>query len=128
MNSGPRRKSFMERASVVIDPGDPSCRMLKVYIAKVFAELDARPRKLLLTLDVRNDRKAVFTVDYEKGEPVFAVDGVDSVRASFRGRYLAEHDVPLKLPVSKVSKFVLTPTSGNRIKVRKANLIERIFG
>ncbi len=118
----------MERVSVVMDPGDPSCRMLKVCIAKVFAELDARPRRLLLTLDVRNDRKAAFTVGYDRGEPVFAVDGIDSVRASFRGRYLAEHDVPLRLPVDKVSRFVLTPTSGNRIKVRRANLIERIFG
>ena len=100
MNSGPKRKSFMERASVVIDPGDPSCRMLKVYIAKVFAELDARPRKLLLTLDVRNDRKAVFTVDYEKGEPVFAVDGGDSVRASFRAvMYAALESIAEKLSI-----------------------------
>lgn len=118
----------MERASVVIDRKDPSCRMLKLYMAKVFAELDARARELLLSIDVRNDCGALFTIDYEKGEPVFAVEGVDSVSASFRGRYLAEHQVPLRLPTDKVSKFVLTPTSGNRIKVRKANIFERIFG
>lgn len=118
----------MERVSVVIDKAEPSCEALRGYMAEVFAALDERPRKLLLTIDVRNDAGKRFTVDYQAGEPVFKAEGQKDAKASFRGRYLCEHRVPLDLPVAGKARFVLVPTGGNRVKVRQANFFERIFG
>ena len=82
---------------------------LKDQLAAVFADLDANPRPLVLPV------QSSFTVDYEAGEPVFVADG-ERVRASFRGRWLPEHPVPLSLRPGAELKFL--PTSGNRVKVR----------
>ena len=78
--------------------------------AAVLSELDASPREVSFEV-----RAPGAVLDYDRGEPVFVVDG-RAVRAKFRGRWLAEHDVPLELGGKKV--FRLIPTSGNRVKVR----------
>ena len=78
--------------------------------AAVLVDLDANPREVSFEV-----RAPGAVLGYERGEPVFSV-GEESVRASFRGRWLAEHDVPLTLGPKNV--FRLLPTSGNRVKVR----------
>ncbi len=118
----------MERARIVLDRLTPSCEALRGYYAELFASLDERPRKLLLGVDVRNKVSRSFAIDYECGEPVFVSNEDGKVKASFRNRYIAEHSVPFKLSDCAVAYFVLTPASGNRVKVRKANFVERIFG
>lgn len=117
----------MERVSVVIDSANPSCEALRGYMAEVFASLDERPRKLLMTIDARNGAGVRFTVDLVEGEPVFKAQGQIDAKASFRGRYLCEHRVPMVLPTGKTAKLVLVPAGGNRVKVRQANFFERIF-
>ena len=84
---------------------------LKDQFAAVFAEMDANPRQLKLTLaDVDG-----LSVDLVDGEPVF-IAAESRVKACFRKRWLAEHVVPLALRSDM--KLKLIPTSGNRVKVR----------
>jgi hypothetical protein len=84
---------------------------LRDQFAAVFAEMDARPRRLTLPLAGVEG----FAVDLVDGEPVFRA-GAEEARGRFRRRYLAEHDVPLRLRSGM--KLKLIPTSGNRVKVR----------
>lgn len=116
----------MERASITMDRREPSCEALRRYLAEIFASLDECPRRLLLILDVRNDAGVRFSIDFLRGE-LFLRAGAAGVSVPLRNRYIPEHPVPLELPVSGVEKFVMTPTSGNRVRVRRANLFERIF-
>lgn len=82
---------------------------LRDQFAAVFADLDANPRPLVLPV------RSAFAIDLEAGEPVFVADGC-RVRANYRGRWLAEHPVPLSVRPGMKLKF--QPTSGNRVKVR----------
>lgn len=84
---------------------------LKEQFAAVFVEMDAHPRLLKLTLEGVDG----MTLDLVDGEPVFS-DGATTAKASFRKRWLAEHEVPLALKSGL--KLKLVPTSGNRVKVR----------
>ena len=93
----------------------------KAFFAEVFARLDAVPKRLVVKL-----LKGGCTVDISMGEPRFtAADGA-CAQAAFRGRWLAEHAVPLTLLAGDRLTFV--PTTGNRVKVRRATVWERIFG
>ncbi|MGN0855544.1 MAG: hypothetical protein ACI4R9_08505 [Kiritimatiellia bacterium] len=89
----------------------PTPTELKAQFAAVFVEMDARPRPLKLTLAGVDG----MTLDLVDGEPVFS-DGAEQAKASFRRRWLAEHEVPLVLRSGM--KLRLLPTSGNRVKVR----------
>ncbi len=84
---------------------------LKNQFAAVFAEMDANPRPLKLTLTGVEG----FTIDLVDGEPVF-LTADERAEACFRRRWLAEHEVPLRLRSGM--KLKLLPTSGNRVKVR----------
>ncbi len=109
----------MEHAAVYLDRRDPHPAEFKAYMAQIFASLDACPRKLLLVIDARNEGNAKVSVDLVDGEIVFSVDGHRSVHASFRGRWLAEHPVPLVLRGGRV-RLLLEPASGNRVRIRLA--------
>lgn len=117
----------MERVSVTMPRREPSCEALRRYFAEVFASLDARPRRLLVALDVRNDAGVRFAIDFSRGELLLRSRGA-SLAVQLRNRYIPEHPVPLELPASGVAKFVMTPAGGNRVRVRLANFLERIFG
>lgn len=117
----------MERVSVTIDRSAPSCESLRKYLAEIFVSLDARPRRLMVTLDVRNDAGVRFFMDYSRGEVLFGAAGMESVAAPLRNRYIPEHPMPLALPVKGVARFVLVPTTGNRVRARLANFAERLF-
>lgn len=102
------------------------------FFAEVFAALDAKPRTVAVEIDFSEAYVAEPVVlDLEKGEPVFRQDGSDAAHGKFRGRWLAEHDVPLAMSL-KSTKFVLTPTDGSRVKVHAeplgwADCLERFF-
>ena len=118
---------MMDKIFIRCDPDDPSPSALKGYFAEVFAELDAHPSPVMLVLKAQNDRAARVSIAFQDGEPVFRIEGRKDVRADFRGRWLPEHPVPLYLPEYGRCKLVLTPTSGNRVKVRLATFWERLF-
>lgn len=117
----------MEHVKIVLDWDDPSPAALKGYFAEVFADLDAAPRQVMVLVKAYNDRHARVSIGFEDGEPVFRIEGRRNVRAQFRGRWLPEHPVPLTLPEYGYARLVLTPTDGNRIKVRTATFLERLF-
>ncbi|MBQ6139664.1 MAG: hypothetical protein IJI54_00125 [Kiritimatiellae bacterium] len=117
----------MEHVTVTIDRDDPSPVELKGYMAVLFASLDERPRPLLVKMDVRNDRRARVSIDLKDGEPVFCIEGQRPARADFRGRYIAEHKVPLVLPRFGTCRLVMEPVDDNRVKVRKATILDRLF-
>lgn len=116
----------MEHVTIRIDSDDPSPNELKGYFAEVFASLDADPRDLLVTVRTANDRGAAVSVSMSGGEPVFRIEGHAPVAASFRGRWLAEHPSPLVFSPYG-TRLVLSPTSGNRVTVRRPTLFERLF-
>ena len=91
-------------------PPELTCAALKAQFAEVFADLDACPRRVAFAVYAEG-----FTLDLPDGEPVFA-RGASAAPANFRGRWLAEHPVPLTL--RRKATFTLVPTTGNRVKVR----------
>ena len=117
----------MERLAIRIDRTDPDARALRGYFAEVFASLDAQPRRVELSVDAANDSRARVEIDCLGGDVVFRVEGRPEARTSFRGRWLAEHPVPLTFPASGRCHLILTPTTGNRVKVRCATVLERLF-
>ncbi len=116
----------MERVRIYLNREDPTPGEFKSCMAEVFASLDENPRRLLLFIDAGNEKGAEVSIDLTDGEPVFRVEGRRSAHASFRGRWLAEHPVPLVLRKGRV-RLVLEPTTGNRVRVRFPTLAERIF-
>ena len=115
----------MERATIRIDPADPSPKVLKAYFAEVFASLDENPRQLLLAIYTANERDAAFSISIVEGEPVFHLEGCPPERANFRGRWIALHPSPLMLAKSP-TRLVLSPTTGNRVFVRFPTFLERV--
>jgi len=88
------------------------------FFADVFAALDAAPRAVEAEIDFSETGVGeAVVIDLEKGEPVFCQPGAESFRCKFGGRWLAEHDVPMALSRGK-TRLCLTPTDGNRVKVR----------
>ena len=68
-------KGGMEHVTIRTDRDDPSPGELKGYFAEVFADLDANPRRLMVAVDVHNDRGALASIAFEDGEPVFRIEG-----------------------------------------------------
>ena len=116
----------MERVSVYLDSKNPMPAEFKAYMAQVFVSLDENPRRLLLSIDARNEKGAEVSIDLVDGEPVFAVAGRRSAKANFRGRWLAEHPVPFVLRNGR-ARLVLEPTTANRVRVRLPSLVERFI-
>ena len=86
-----------ERVTVRTVRDDPSPDELKAYFAQLFAAMDERPRRMFVRFDLRNCGGTSFSVDLEGGEPVFRTDDGREAKACFRGRWLADHPVPLRL-------------------------------
>lgn len=107
-----------ERVTIRIDPCDPSPEFLKHCFASVFASLDERPRPLAVDVYTESESQAEAVVTIVDGNPVFIVDGRGVDSADFRRRWIAEHPVPLVLRRDGAIRLLMTPTSGNRVKVR----------
>ncbi len=95
----------MEHVQIILPQPDRAA--LRDCIAEVFRSLDAHPRPLLLRLQLGAAGQVL--------------------AGPFPPRYIPEHPVPLKLSKRGRALLVLTPTTGNRVKVRLANLWERLF-
>ena len=117
-----------ERVTVRTVRDDPSPDELKAYFAQLFAAMDERPRRMFVRFDLRNCGGTSFSVDLEGGEPVFRTDDGREAKACFRGRWLADHPVPLRMSGTRVTALVMEPAGENRVRVRRPTLAERIFG
>ena len=81
------------------------------FFAAVFAEMDACPRRTGVRFTADGLEIGVIN-----GNPVFRLGG-QTLAADFRGRWLPEHPVPLKIEGDRPRKLYLVPTTGNRVKV-----------
>ena len=114
----------MDSATVYLADGRPVVRLMAESMARLFESLDASPRKVSVLFRVEKGAPAP-RIGFEKGEPVFFADGEKTVKARFRGRWIAEHPVPF--PVCDGSKLVFSPSGPRRVRVRRPTLAERIF-
>ena len=96
-------------------------RAFRGFFADVFARLDAVPKRSVVKL-----LEGGVTVDLVGGEPCFSAPDGTRAQANFRGRWIAEHPVPLVLHAGDRLTFV--PASGGRVKVRRSTVWERFFG
>ena len=109
-----------ERATVRIDPCDPSPGFLRDCFAAVFASLDERPRRLLVDVYAENESGAEVLMSFVDGNPVFMVEGRGLSAADFRRRWIAEHPVPLVFRAKGPTRLLMVPADANRVKVRRA--------
>ena len=110
----------MEQVTIRIEKDNPSPKKLMGYFAEVFAAMDERPRPLQVTIRAENEEGVDFELDLKKGEVILSARGKIAAHNTFRGRYLAEHPVPLTLSCVRPTCFIFEPTTGNRVKVRLA--------
>lgn len=116
-----------ERATVRIDPCDPSPDFLRDCFAAVFASLDERPRRLLVDVYAENEAGAEVLMSFVDGNPVFIIEGRGLSAADFRRRWIAEHPVPLVFRTEGPTRLVMTPVDANRVKVRRCLLQPHAF-
>ena len=116
----------MEQVTICIERDNPSPRKLVGYFAEVFAAMDEYPRQMQVEVRVENEEGLDFELDLEEGEIVVRCRGKTAARGKMRGRYLAEHPVPMVLRCAKATRFIFEPTTGNRVKVRLAR--RRLWG
>ena len=94
-------------------------QQVRDLFAEIFAELDARPRERAMRA------LAAFGVSIDCGEPVFSCSGTRA-GARLRGRWIAEHPVPLEVKPGEIVRF--EPAGGNRVKVRAGGALSRFRG
>ena len=111
------RRRNAERATIRIDPCDPSPEFLRDCFAAVFASLDERPRALEVDVYAECESFSEAAITIVDGNPVFLIDGRGVTCADFRRRWLAEHPVPLILKKKGPTRLRMLPTTGNRVKV-----------
>ena len=114
------RRRNAERATIRIDPCDPSPEFLRDCFAAVFASLDERPRVLAVDVYAECESLSEAAITIVDGNPVFIIDGRGVTCADFRRRWLPEHPVPLVLKRRGPTRLLMIPTPVNRLKVRLA--------
>ena len=115
-----------ERATIRIDPGDPSPEFLRRCFAAVFASLDERPRRLVVDVHAENELGADVLMSFVDGNPVFIVGDRGIAAADFRRRWIAEHPVPLVFGRRRPLRLFMAAVDANRVKVRKARFWDRL--
>lgn len=114
------------RVTIFLDPHTPSASALRGYFAEVLSSLDAAPRRLIVRIVTENDDSLPVSVRIEKGEPVFSVGEGKPARASFRGRWLAEHPSPMTFN-PRGDYLIFIPAGANRLKVRRPSPLCRLY-
>jgi len=116
-----------ERVEIYLKGAGHPALFFKDSFAQVFVELDARPRMLLVAVHAPRDVPRSCSIAVEAGEAVFKVEGGRPERSSFRGRYLAEHPSPLRIPAGGVLRLWFVPATANRVKVRRASMLSIVL-
>ncbi len=108
----------MKRAFIRVSAENPLSEELKGCFAQIFSALDADPKEMLVKLFPVGGTGG--SIDFDNsGRLLFSLSDNSPTVANFRGRWLAEHPVPLKLHPFSASNFIFKPTTGNRVKVRQ---------
>ena len=110
-----RTRRWGERVLVRVDPEDPSPSDIAGYLAEIARSLDENPRPLRVIFDGRNvQRRAIrLDIDPDRRLRVF-VDGRRPQALDLRGRWIADHPVPLDL---RRTVLYVKPVDANRFRV-----------
>jgi len=93
---------------------------VRAFFQEVFTRLGAAPRPVEVVVDFSESPPAspIF-IDFVRGEPVFRQEGRRAAYGATGCRWLAEHDVPLRLS-DGMTHFQVLPAGGDRLRVRLA--------
>lgn len=102
--------------SVAVDPDDPQPADICGYFAEIARRLDARPERMRVVFDGRTREGRALALDLDPdGALRVSVDGRRPRRVDLRGRWIADHPVPLSL---KRARLYIEPVDANRFRVR----------
>lgn len=110
-----RSRRWGTAVRVVVDPDDPRPRDIAAYLAEIARHLDERPERLRIVFDGRNRSNRAIALDLDPdGTLRVSVDGQSSHALDLRGRWIADHDVPLDL---RRAVLYVQPVDANRFRV-----------
>ncbi|MGN0846992.1 MAG: hypothetical protein ACI4RA_06365 [Kiritimatiellia bacterium] len=103
---------------VVVSPEAPSPTEIAGYLAEIARRLDARPERMRIVFDGRTARNLAIQLDLEPdGALRVSVEQHRSKRVDLRGRWIADHPVPLSL---RRAVLYVDPVDANRFRVMSA--------
>ena len=110
-----RARRWGERVLVRVDPADPLPADIAGYLAEIARSLDAQPRPLRVVFDGRNAAKRAIRLDLGPDRRLrVLVDGRRPQALDLRGRWIADHPVPLDL---RRAVLYVKPVDANRFRV-----------
>lgn len=100
---------------VVVDPENPRPEDTAGYLAEIAQRLDERPERMRVVFDGRNGQNRAILLDVGEDRTLrVSVDGRRPKRVDLRGRWIADHPVPLSL---KRAVLYVEPVDANRFRV-----------
>lgn len=100
---------------VAVDPEDPRPAAIGGYLAEIARRLDARPERMRIVFDGRTRDGRAITLDVERDRALrVSVEGFRPRRVDLRGRWIADHPVPLAL---RRATLYVEPVDANRFRV-----------
>lgn len=100
---------------VVVDFEDPRPDDIAGYLAEIARRLDERPERMRIVFDGRNGQNRAILLDVESDRTLrVGVEGRRPRRVDLRGRWIADHPVPISLGRAE---FYIEPVDANRFRV-----------
>jgi len=100
---------------VTVDPDDPRPEAIGGYLAEIARRLDERPERMRVAFDGRNAENRAVALDLDAdGALRVSVEGRRPKRIDLRGRWIADHPVPLTL---RRRVLYIDPVDANRFRV-----------
>ena len=110
-----RSRRWGERVLIRVDPADPLPADIAGYLAEIARSLDGNPRPLRIAFDGRNAEKRAIRLDLDPDRRLRVfVDGRRPQVLDLRGRWIADHPVPLDL---RRTVLYVQPVDANRFRV-----------
>ncbi len=100
---------------VVVDPDDPTPEAICGYLAEIARRLDAQPERMRIVFDGRNAAGRAIGLDLDSDRALrVSVERHRPKRVDLRGRWIADHPVPLSL--TRAVLYV-EPVDANRFRM-----------
>lgn len=100
---------------VVVDPGNPRPEDIAGYLAEVARRLDERPERMRIVFEGRTAQNHGISLDIGPDRALCVkVDGRRPKRVDLRGRWIADHPVPISL---RHTVLYIEPVEANRFRV-----------
>ncbi len=113
---GVRARRWGLPVRVAMGPDAPRTEALGGYLAEIARRLDERPERMRIVFDGGGSRDRAVSLDVTPDRALrVSVDGHRPRRVDLRGRWIADHPVPLSL---KWAVLYVEPVDANRFRVR----------